>query len=172
MAPSTPRGWVVVYLAIWRGPCARGQGAYWGAMRAGGLVEFELASQAGNERVAAERVRAYLLEGEALDARRLDGLTTAVSEAVLNAMEHGNGFEPSRQVRVLVSRTSDAVTVSVSDDGNGPPPAVATPDLDDKLAGRQSPRGWGRFLMQQLVDDVSDEVEDDGHTVHLVLKLR
>jgi anti-sigma regulatory factor (Ser/Thr protein kinase) len=43
------------------------------------------------------------------------------------------------------------------------------PDLDAKLAGAQSPRGWGLFLMRELVDEVRTRDSVGGHTVELVL---
>jgi anti-sigma regulatory factor (Ser/Thr protein kinase) len=46
---------------------------------------------------------------------------------------------------------------------------VEVPDLDAKLAGFQSPRGWGLFLMRELVDEVRTRDSAGGHTVELVL---
>ena len=43
------------------------------------------------------------------------------------------------------------------------------PDLDAKLAGLQSPRGWGLFLMRELVDEVRTRDSAGGHTVELVV---
>ena len=49
-------------------------------------------------------------------------------------------------------------------------PDVEVPDLDAKLAGFQSPRGWGLFLMRELVDEVRTRDSAGGHTVELVLR--
>jgi anti-sigma regulatory factor (Ser/Thr protein kinase) len=55
--------------------------------------------------------------------------------------------------------------------GGGPVQRPQTPDLAAKLAGQQSPRGWGLFLIAHLVDDM--RVTDDApyHTVELRMSL-
>jgi anti-sigma regulatory factor (Ser/Thr protein kinase) len=68
---------------------------------------------------------------------------------------------------------SDAdVCITVTDLG-GPRPIrpPETPDLDAKLIGRQSPRGWGLFLIEHMVDQVSDECQGCEHSVHLRMRL-
>ncbi|MBK6434003.1 hypothetical protein [Candidatus Amarolinea dominans] len=48
---------------------------------------------------------------------------------------------------------------------------MTRPDLEAKLAGLQSPRGWGLFLIRSMVDDM--RVTEDGvhHTVELIMNL-
>ena len=48
---------------------------------------------------------------------------------------------------------------------------AATPDIDAKLEGRQSPRGWGLFLIEQMVDEVRQRSDGARHTVELVMHL-
>ena len=75
----------------------------------------------------------------------------------MNAMEHGNGYDPALAVRDRASRRSDARadSVRITDHGGGREiPQAVTPDLEAKLDGRQSPRGWGLFLIQNMVDEV------------------
>jgi anti-sigma regulatory factor (Ser/Thr protein kinase) len=43
------------------------------------------------------------------------------------------------------------------------------PDLGAKLAGEQTPRGWGLFLIKNLVDDVRDRSSGTEHTIDLIL---
>ena len=58
----------------------------------------------------------------------------------------------------------------VIDQGAGlPHPETAMPDLAAKLAGRQTPRGWGLFLIKNLVDDVRDRSSGMEHTIDLIL---
>jgi anti-sigma regulatory factor (Ser/Thr protein kinase) len=62
--------------------------------------------------------------------------------------------------------------VRITDFGGGKGiPERVQPDLDAKLEGLQSPRGWGLFLIQNMVDEM--RVQNDGfrHTVELILKL-
>jgi anti-sigma regulatory factor (Ser/Thr protein kinase) len=135
------------------------------------LAEFRLASEAGNERVAASRVLG-IAAGLQLDERRLQRLSTAVAEATLNAIEHGNAFRADRDVEVRVQRTDDQLRVSITDSACAPTRSPETPDLARKLAGEQSPRGWGMFLMRQMVDTVSEERREGRHTVHLAVNLK
>ncbi len=77
---------------------------------------------------------------------QLERLKTAVGETVMNAIEHGNENRPELTVDVAVMATDHAVKVRVTDHGGGKPiPEMVTPDLDAKLAGEQTPRGWGSF---------------------------
>ena len=62
--------------------------------------------------------------------------------------------------------------VTITDRGHGQPiPDAETPDLDAKLAGLQSPRGWGLFLIQNMVDEVHVDTDDFHHTLSLVVHL-
>src|SRR5206468_662537 len=120
--------------------------------------------------VAAERV-AQALHEVRLSARRLENLRTAVAEATLNAIEHGNHFSPDKPVEVRVEASEQEVCVTVSDTGGGRAPApTLTPDLDAKLNGEQSPRGWGLFLIRHMVDECTDETDGQVHRVHLRLR--
>ena len=46
-----------------------------------------------------------------------------------------------------------------------------TPDLEAKLEGLQKPRGWGIFLIKNMVDDIRVSDADGRHTVELVLNV-
>jgi anti-sigma regulatory factor (Ser/Thr protein kinase) len=130
------------------------------------LTEFYLGSQPGNERLAMRRV-AEALAGVRLSRRQLDRLMTAVAEATLNAIEHGNRFQADRMVAVRVTTDDRDVQVSITDQGAGPPAEVDTPNLREKLAGCQKARGWGLFLIREMVDEVTEDTRDTGHTVSL-----
>ena len=55
--------------------------------------------------------------------------------------------------------------------GNQTIPTAETPDLDAKLAGLQSPRGWGLFLIKNMVDEMTVDTDGEHHIVELTLKL-
>jgi serine phosphatase RsbU (regulator of sigma subunit)/anti-sigma regulatory factor (Ser/Thr protein kinase) len=136
------------------------------------LAEFDVASERGNERVAMERVAEAIVAMD-LPPARLERLKTAVAEATMNAMEHGNGYRPEVPVTIKVLASDAALSVRITDRGGGRPiPEAEVPDLDAKLAGEQSPRGWGLFLIKNMVDDVHVTSDDTHHTVELVLDLK
>ena len=90
----------------------------------------------------------------------------------MNAMEHGNKYRPDRPVEIEVLVTGNALTVRVSDQGGSRQiPEPETPDLDAKLAGVQEPRGWGLFLIKNMVDELRIESDETHHTVELVFCL-
>ena len=135
------------------------------------LTEFEVASEPGNERIAIERVAAAVGDLD-LPAARLERLKTAVGEAVMNAIEHGNRNRPELPVGVLVAVSGAELSVRVTDQG-GDRPALQPerPDLEAKLAGEQSPRGWGLFLIESMVDELRTSADERQHAVELIVRL-
>jgi serine phosphatase RsbU (regulator of sigma subunit)/anti-sigma regulatory factor (Ser/Thr protein kinase) len=135
------------------------------------LIEFELPSEPGAEREAMRRVAAAVEEA-GLAGGRLDRLGTAVAEATMNAMEHGNEYRAGRPVSIRVTQSADRLVISVSDAGEGGEirPAEA-PDIEAKLEGSQTPRGWGLFLIEEMVDEVRMRSDGHGHTLELTMRL-
>jgi anti-sigma regulatory factor (Ser/Thr protein kinase) len=135
------------------------------------LDEFESPSEPGGERAVMERV-AGIVSPLHLPQTRIDRLKTAVSEATMNAMEHGNHYRGDLPVRVRVTTGADHLSVAIIDHGGGAPiPEAETPDLTAKLAGTQSARGWGLFLIKAMVDDMQVYATETEHTIELILKL-
>ncbi len=135
------------------------------------LAEFSVPSIPGNERQAMEQV-ALAVRDLHLPTRRLDQLKTAVAEATMNAMEHGNHYQADVPVVIQVQATDTTLAVRITDQGEGPANIEAQmPDLEAKLAELQTPRGWGLFLIKNLVDDLYIINTDAHHTVELILNL-
>jgi serine phosphatase RsbU (regulator of sigma subunit)/anti-sigma regulatory factor (Ser/Thr protein kinase) len=135
------------------------------------LADFELPSAPGNEREAIERV-ANAVAGVGLEAARLERLKTAVGEATMNAMEHGNEYRADRPVSIRVVQTPERLSVLVSDQGDADElPAPEQPDLQAKLEGRQKPRGWGLLLIEKMVDETRTTSEEGKRTLELGLRL-
>jgi anti-sigma regulatory factor (Ser/Thr protein kinase) len=131
---------------------------------------MEMPSEAGTERDAVDRV-VSAVAGLELPPARLKQLETAVAEATMNAIEHGNEGRPELPVGVHVTATADAVTVRITDRGGGKPiPDADVPDLQAKLDGLQSPRGWGLFLIKNMVDDLNTWSDEHTHTIELVMR--
>jgi anti-sigma regulatory factor (Ser/Thr protein kinase) len=136
------------------------------------LDAFELPSEPGNERLALARV-ADSLQGLGLSDARLEKLKTAVAEATMNAIEHGNGNRAEIPVEVEVTQSGDEIVVAISDRGGETPgksgPAEE-PDLLKKLDGGQSPRGWGLFLIRNMVDAMDITTNGQRHTIWLTMR--
>ncbi len=132
--------------------------------------DFTIPSTEGNERAVMERV-ATTVARLGLSGLRLERLKTAVAEAAMNAIEHGNKSNPDVPVEVQVTSTSRTVVVRIADRGGAEiMPAVETPDIEAKLAGEQKPRGWGLFLIEKMVDEMRTEHDGVRHVVELVMK--
>ena len=135
------------------------------------LDRFELPSVTGNERQAMERVAASI-GGLGLPVRRIERLKTAVAEATMNAIEHGNRGHADLPVRIEVGAVNGAVVVRITDHGDGHKiPEATRPDLEAKLAGLQKPRGWGLFLIRNMVDEMRVTGDERHHTIELVMRL-
>jgi anti-sigma regulatory factor (Ser/Thr protein kinase) len=90
----------------------------------------------------------------------------------MNAMEHGNHYRADQPVVVRVITDDERIRVQVVDRGAPAPDRHAeTPDLEAKLAGLQRPRGWGLFLIKNMVDEMQETTDGDDHVLELVLHL-
>jgi len=137
------------------------------------LDTFTLASEPGNERLALARV-AGAVKDLGLDDRRLERLKTAVAEATMNAIEHGNRNRPDIPVEIEVTQDAGRIVVAISDQGGQQSPkpgdSPEEPDLDRKLDGDQSPRGWGLFLIRNMVDAMEVTTDGQRHTIWLTMR--
>jgi anti-sigma regulatory factor (Ser/Thr protein kinase) len=134
------------------------------------LADFTIASAPDNERHAMEQVAAAVTAIE-LPPLRLERLKTAVAEATMNAMEHGNEYRTDQPVQISVRRSASALSVQIFDRGRGRSEAAETPDLLAKLEGLQTPRGWGLHLIRHMVDELHESQEDGRHVVELIVRL-
>lgn len=135
-------------------------------------VEVRLPSRLGFEKVAMSTASAVAkLMGFRED--RIEDLKTAVAEACINAIEHGNHLNENLCVGVTLSASEDSLEVKVLDDGAGISKTPSKPDIDRKVHGEEDPRGMGMFLIQALVDE-AEWVKDSkcqGSYVRLVIRL-
>jgi anti-sigma regulatory factor (Ser/Thr protein kinase) len=108
-----------------------------------------------------------------LSGQRLDRLKTAVAEATMNAMEHGNRYDPDVSVNIQVWLLKERLLVRIIDRGSGPLSSLKAqgPNLEAKLEDAQTARGWGVFLIERMVDEVRVSGNPDHHTVELVMRL-
>ncbi len=90
----------------------------------------------------------------------------------MNAMEHGSGYREDRPVNVRVLTGDGRVRVQITDLGGAPPESEReVPDLEAKLEGLQRPRGWGLFLIENMVDETRETSDGEHHTLELGVRL-
>lgn len=87
-----------------------------------------------------------------------------VSEAVTNAIEHGNALDKSKKVTLDVKVGVKQVLVTVEDEGEGfDPETLKNPTQDENLL---MDGGRGVFFIQEMADDVSYEL--DGRRINII----
>lgn len=87
----------------------------------------------------------------------------AVTEAVNNAIVHGNHSEQTKSVKVDVTKEGKHVIFSIADQGSG----FNFDELSDPTdpSNLEKPDGRGIFLMKNLSDDVSFEANGSKVTI-------
>ncbi len=115
-------------------------------------IEIMLPSRLGYEKVAMSTAASVAkLMGFTED--RVEDLKTALAEACINAIEHGNKLNDDFRVGVEMSVSEDMLEVKVVDEGTGKIERPHDPDIDRKMQGEEEARGMGMFLIQALVDE-------------------
>jgi serine/threonine-protein kinase RsbW len=135
-------------------------------------VELRLPSRLGYEKVAMSTA-ASTAKLVGFRPERIEDLKTAVAEACINAIEHGNRLNEKLSVVVVLSTDDEVLEIKVMDDGKGMNALPIKPDIDRKMHGEEDPRGMGMFLIQALVDEAEWVVgaNGKGSYVRLVIRL-
>lgn len=134
-------------------------------------TEVSLPSKIGYERIAMQ-CSASFAKMVGFVPERIEDLKTVVSEACLNAMEHGNKEDPTARVTVKMNFKDNAITVLVKDEGTGVQKFPGHPDIRKKIEKLEPPRGLGIFLIKELADQVEfNQMTKDGHAVRMVIKM-
>lgn len=135
-------------------------------------VEVSLPNKLGYERIAME-CSASFAKILGFVHPRIEDLKTAVSEACLNAIEHGNKGRPDARVVITLNFDGNTFTVSVQDEGEGLSEPPLDPDIEKKIARLETPRGLGLFLMKNLMDKVefNRKPNGGGHLVRMILRM-
>ncbi len=91
----------------------------------------------------------------------------SLTEAVNNAIIHGNKNDESKQVRIQLKKLENRLTFHVSDEGRGfDPQRIPDPTCPENIL---KCGGRGVFLMQELSDSVT--FRNNGSTVIIEFKL-
>ena len=91
----------------------------------------------------------------------------SLTEAVTNAITHGNHYDENKVVQINLQKKSDTIAIRVSDQGCGFDPAnVPDPTCEENIC---KCGGRGVFLMQRLCDQI--QYKDNGRTVEMHFKI-
>ena len=134
-------------------------------------IEISLPSKVGYERIAIASSAALAKLG-GFPTARIEDLKSAVAEACINAMQHGNQWRLEAKVVVLMNLSDDKVAISVTDQGSGVSEVPEYPGITKIIEEKASPRGLGVFIIKQLVDEVKyNQSIDGGHTMTMEIRL-
>ena len=137
------------------------------------VIELRLPSKLGYERVAMDTASS-LARRMGFHAERVESLKTAISEAVTNAIEHGNQQDAAVKVVVLLTAREDELIVYVADQGRKQLDqgcTTPTPKIEDALE-RDDKGGWGIWLIRELMDEVEfTTAPSGGNQVRMVIHL-
>ncbi len=116
--------------------------------------------------VAANRLLQFYRESSNLPDAETEEVATAFREILLNAMEHGGKFDPTKHVEVSYVRTKRMVLCKVKDPGTGfsleelkhaalaNPPDQPFQHMEERENRGMRPGGFGILMTKNLVDDL------------------
>lgn len=117
-----------------------------------GYLSMEISSVLGEEKKILSMLDEWYQNQQIMAEEPYLELRTAVSEACLNAIEHGNLANPSLPVEVEVNWSPQAVVVVVKDCGPG----------FDRPKASEEDRGWGLRFIQEFMDEINFYREPAG----------
>jgi len=97
-----------------------------------------------------------------------DNLAIAVTEAVGNAIVHGNKKNPEKTVSICFQIKKDSIRVSITDQGSGFQPAELANPLDPQNVMKES--GRGIFILKSIMENVRFSFSPKGTTVVFKMK--
>jgi serine/threonine-protein kinase RsbW len=93
-------------------------------------------------------------------------ISMAVREAAINAVLHGNGYDPAKKVNLDFEKTSADLVITVRDQG----PGLNVDQIPDPLAPENllKTSGRGIFLMRSFMDKVEIHPTQTGTEIKLI----
>ena len=103
------------------------------------------------------------------DEEEVDRISMAVREATVNAVLHGNQYDPNKRVTVAFEATPEILSVAVRDEGKGLDPEGIPDPLAPENLLKQS--GRGIFLIRAFMDEVRFRHMDPGTEITLIKRV-
>lgn len=134
------------------------------------IVRSEIVIKSSNEDIrAAKEFISEQLGYVSLSDKDRSNISFSVTEAVTNAIKHGNNYDASKSVVISFEATDVAVRVSVRDQGPGfDIDSAPDPTEADKL---MNPSGRGVFFIKSMMTSVETFQDKDGFTLIMTRRL-
>lgn len=96
-------------------------------------------------------------------------ISMAVREGVVNAVLHGNQYDPNKKVRISLEVEGDSLVIRIADEGSGLDPG----NIPDPLAPENllKTSGRGIFLIRAFMDDVKFKSLNPGTEITLIKRV-
>lgn len=130
------------------------------------MQEIDFPSQAENIHLV-EKMIDDVCEELNVHEDHYGNILIALTEAVNNAIHHGNRLDPSKKTCVTCGQDQDKLKFTVTDEGSGFD-FENLPDPTDP-ENLEKPNGRGIFLMKNLADEIN--FNHEGRSVELVFEL-
>jgi serine/threonine-protein kinase RsbW len=134
------------------------------------LLELHLPNILGAEKEAIKKA-VTIAEKMGFAKDRIEDLKTALAEACINAIEHGNKFDQNKKVKVTLAANNNSLEVIVHDEGDGIDPEKI-PKKRVRDNGLPCRRGYGVFLISNLMNEFYFEKNPGkGNNVKMLMHL-
>jgi serine/threonine-protein kinase RsbW len=105
-----------------------------------------------------------------LEKGKFHDILVATTEAVINAIQHGNKFDPNKKVTLNITASKNKIQVIVQDEGSGfDPSTIEDPRTPENILKE---RGRGIFLIRQLSDSVTITTSSKGTIVEMIFIIK
>jgi len=114
----------------------------------------------------AEEVATHIASKAGFDEDEVARISMAVREAAVNAVLHGNAYDPNKKVTVGFENTDGTLVITVSDEGKGLDLANVPDPLAPENLLKQS--GRGIFLIRSFMDEVRIRSLEPGTEITMI----
>lgn len=133
--------------------------------------------------VTADRLTRFMTEYRSeLPLGERDLLMTAFRELLVNAMEHGAGFDPEKVIEVTAAKTARTIVFHFRDPGKGfdrgdlshaaatSEPGDVMASVEERAAAGLRPGGFGMLIVRHVVDELV--YNEQGNEVLMIKHLK
>jgi serine/threonine-protein kinase RsbW len=119
---------------------------------------------------SAEQTASRIAAESGFDEDVVMQISMAVREAAVNAVLHGNAYDPDKKVKLDFERTGNDLVITIRDQGKGLDPAKIPDPLAPENLLKTS--GRGIFLIRSFMDEVQIQPSQTGTEIKLVKHVR
>lgn len=115
---------------------------------------------------SAEQAASRIAASAGFEEEQVMQIAMAVREAAVNAVLHGNAYDPAKKVMLDFERTGNDLVITIRDQGRGlDPDKVPNPLAPENLLKTS---GRGIFLIRSFMDEVEIHPSQTGTEIRLV----